>query len=142
MESAMEETRLGWFRTHRNLVLVVWVGLGLLAGIYACTFVRTSDVTKLAVVTAVSNPVVLEQIGSPMETGWLFPAKIALRRDSGHARFSISISGPRGRGTLYTEALKEAGVWRLVMLEFRKNGSSDRIDLLTSGAIQRAAPPQ
>ncbi|HVC91080.1 MAG TPA: cytochrome c oxidase assembly factor Coa1 family protein [Acidobacteriaceae bacterium] len=138
----MDETRPGWFRTHLTLVLVVWAGLGLLAGVYACTLVRTSDVTKLAITTAVSNPVVLEQVGSPMQTGWLFPAKITLRRDSGHARFSIPISGPRGSGTLYTEGLKEAGVWRLVMLEFKKYGSPDRIDLLANGAIQPAAPPQ
>lgn len=141
MESEMEEPRSSWFRTHLNLLLAVWIGFGLIAGIYTLTVVRTSDITKLAITTAVSNPVVLDQVGSPVKTGWLIPAKIAFRRNAGQARLSIPISGPKGSGTLFANGVREAGVWRLVTLRFRQDGSTDWVDLLASGVAQPAASP-
>jgi hypothetical protein len=102
--------RRGWLRTHWKLVVVVWIGLGLLGGIAAFVGIANSDATKLAISTAKSNVVLGQKLGQPLKTGWFMSGKIESTPGSGHAVLAIPISGPNGSGTIYSESRKRAGV--------------------------------
>ncbi len=51
---------------------------------------------------------------------------------SGYADLSFSLSGPKGKGTLYLVAQKSAGEWTFKRLEVQVEGRRERIDLLAA----------
>lgn len=130
METPVEKPRRGWLRAHWKLVLAVWLGLALSGAIAAFVLMSNSDAAKLAIATAKSNSALVERLGRPVKTGWFVSGNIEVTPASGHAELAIPVSAPKGRGTLYTEARKRAGLWHLEMLQFGSEGSSERLDLL------------
>lgn len=109
----------------------------------ALVLMRNSDVAKLTIAMAESNPALSEQLGRPLKTGWFVPGKIEVTPASGHSVLTIPVSGPNGSGTIYAEGRKGAGVWHLEMLQFGNEGSSQRLDLLVpDSAPTPTAPPQ
>ena len=74
------------------------------------------------------HPAAVEALGEPMEAGWFLSGRVQVTGPSGTASLAIPVSGPKQAGTLYVEALKEAGLWELRRLELApRNGG--RIDL-------------
>jgi Cytochrome oxidase complex assembly protein 1 len=143
MEDTVKKPRPGWLRAHWKLLLVLWVGLSLSGGIAAFVLMTNSDTAKLAIATAQSNVALAERLGRPLKTGWFISGKIEVTPASGHAELAIPVSGPKGRGTIYAESHKRAGVWQLEMLEFVSKGSSERLDLLGADvAPKTTAAPQ
>ena len=90
---------------------------------------------------AQSNRQVAQQLGSPIEEGWLLvagPRMFQMLPASRH--LSVPISGPKGKGTVYITAHKSAGRWHYSMMQVPAiDGSDEKIDLLGGGA---AAPSQ
>jgi cytochrome oxidase complex assembly protein 1 len=142
MEIPSEKPRRGWLRTHWKLVLAVWLGLSLSGAVAAFYLLSNSDATKLAVATAESNPALAERLGRPLKTGWFVSGSIEVTHGSGHAELAIPVSGPKGRGTLYAEARKHAGLWHLELLQFGSNNSTERLDLLAANVTQQTSPTQ
>jgi hypothetical protein len=104
---------------------------------------RSSDAVKLAIATAKSNPALVERLGQPLKTGWFVAGSIEITPASGHAELAIPVSGPKGRGTIYAEARKRAGLWRLNMLQFGGEESDIRLDLLVADQTpDPISPPQ
>jgi hypothetical protein len=135
MEYTASTTRKN--RLKRNSVWMIGVGTVLFA--VACiatifysvgTMLRDSDAFHLAVSAAQASPVLLEKVGSPMETGRFISGSIEVSPATGLAELSIPVSGPRGRGKLYVEAHKSAGNWRMSLLQFVGEGTQTPIDLL------------
>jgi len=136
MENPVEKTRQSWLQAHWKLVLAASVGLALCATIAVFASLRSSDVVKLAVATAESNSALADRLGRPLDTGWFVTGKLEVTPASGHAELAIPVSGPKGKGTIYVDGRKRAGVWHLEMLQFGAEGSGQRLDLLAaSGAV-------
>jgi hypothetical protein len=135
--------RRGWLRAHRKLVLVLWLGLAVSGALMGFALMRSSDAVKLAIATAKSNPALVERLGQPLKTGWFVAGSIEITPASGHAELAIPVSGPKGRGTIYAEARKRAGLWRLNMLQFGGEESDIRLDLLVADQMpDPISPPQ
>jgi hypothetical protein len=135
--------RRGWLRAHRKLVLVLWLGLAVSGALMGFALMRSSDAVKLAIATAKSNPALVERLGQPLKTGWFVAGSIEITPASGHAELAIPVSGPKGRGTIYAEARKRAGLWRLNMLQFGGEESDIRLDLLVADQTpDPISPPQ
>jgi Cytochrome oxidase complex assembly protein 1 len=137
METAGEKPR-SWLRAHWKLVLAVWLGLALSGAVAAFVLMSNSEVVKLALSVAESNPMLAERLGQPLKRGWLVSGSVEVTPASGHAELAIPVSGPKGSGTLYAQARKRAGLWHLEDLQFGSEGSSERLDLL---APDKAAKP-
>lgn len=75
------------------------------------------------------HPAAREVLGEPMEAGWLTTGNINVTPAAGEAKLAIPVSGPRGRGTLYVEAVKRAGKWQMNLLELAPSAGA-RINLL------------
>jgi len=132
-----------------------WLGRNwkwLLAAIFVCGVVfvvgiftlimgamRSSDVAKEAFARAQSNAVVAQRLGTPISEGWLVGGSINVSPGSGDADLSVPISGPKGKGTVYVTAQKNAGTWAYSRMLATVEGSNDSIDLL---AGPTAAEPQ
>jgi len=135
METATSLARKSWIKRHGSWV--IGIGSALLAAtlfvaIYftAGTLFHDSDAFHLAMATASANPVVMQSVGTPLETGRFVSGNMQITPATGHAEFSVPISGPRGHGKLYVEAHKSAGSWLLSVLEFIADGSQTAVDLL------------
>jgi len=124
----------------RNCLWVVPVGcLGLLLlgaafiGV-VITFtmggIKSTDAYKEALARARANPEVSAALGEPVTAGWFVQGKVNVSGPTGDADLSIPLSGPKGKGTLYLTAHKEAGVWKYQVLEVAVEGRPDRIKLL------------
>jgi hypothetical protein len=132
------QTSRSWFA--RNALWVVPVGcLGILAALAAFAglvltiamgSVKATDAYREAVDRAKASPQVLAALGEPVKVGWFVSGKVNVSGPSGDADLSIPLSGPRGKGTLYATARKQAGRWRYEVLEVEAEGRKDRIDLM------------
>jgi len=143
MGNSSDKPSRSWLRSHWKVVVAVWLGLALSGAVVAIVLIARSDAVKLAISTAESSPVLAERLGQPMKTGWFVSGSIEVTPASGHAELAIPISGPKGSGTIYAEARKRAGMWQLEMLQFGKDGSTERLDLLAADTPPKpTAAPQ
>jgi len=126
-ERSWPERNWGWLVAASIASLVIFFASIILL---LLSLLQNSDATKLAIKTAKSSPVLVEQIGSPMKIGWIISGNIDVTPETGSAKLSIPVSGPKGLGTLDVEAHKRAGQWHLDLLEFEKDDSSIWINLL------------
>ncbi len=91
----------------------------------------------MAVERLTQSPAAIAELGSPIAAG--FPTgHVSVEDDSGSAELTFSASGPKGSGTVYADARKDLGVWRLTRLELEVAGGDRRIDL---GATPRRSGP-
>lgn len=142
MDVATKQSRPGWLRVHWKLVVAVWVGLALAGAVVAFVLITNSDAARLTISTAESNAVLSEKLGVPMETGWFISGKIEVNPAGGHAELAIPISGPKSRGTIYSESRKRAGVWQLDSLEFVGKEGGEHLNLLASDAPEKNTTSQ
>jgi hypothetical protein len=133
--------RRSWLGRNWKWLLATFLlgGLALVFGLFALIMgtIRSSDVAKASVAMAQSNRQVAQQLGSPIEEGWLLSGSVNVSNASGDADLSVPISGPNGKGTVYVTAHKSAGRWHYSVMQVAIDGSDERIDLL-AGAV--AAP--
>lgn len=101
--------------------------------IVSVTF-RDSDVSRMAVAAAESNPVVQRKLGEPLKVGFLTSGTMEISGSSGHADLSIPVRGPRGQGTIYAVAQRSAGLWKFETLDIVFDGTNSRMTLLKEGA--------
>jgi len=106
-------------------VVVVVFGGGLFMAI--TTTMKNSDAYKLAVVQLQGNPEVTRVLGTPMTTG-IPMGNIQFSGTDGKANLSFSAKGPKGKGTVYIEAVETMGQWRLDQAVFEDADSKRRID--------------
>jgi hypothetical protein len=129
MDTSEIPRRPSWIRRNWKWVAAVWLGLGISGSGVAFFAMANSDARQLAIAGAQSNPAVEERLGHPIQAGWFTSGEIEVNEAGGHAELAIPISGPKGKGTIYVEAHKRAGIWKLDLLQFG-DGGADRLDLL------------
>lgn len=138
----MEPRRRGWWsRNWKWFVPVGCLGLVLLALLAAGSLVgailggmKRSEVFQTALERTRASPAAVEALGEPIEPGWWLTGSVNVSGPSGEASFAAPLSGPKGDGTLYVEAIKQAGEWRLTLLQLEVDGTGERIDLLAESA--------
>jgi hypothetical protein len=139
--------RPGWLkRNWKWLLAAVFVcGLAFVVAIVTLLMgvMRSSDVAKEAVARAQSNSLVTQRLGTPIAEGWFVGGSINVSTASGDADLSVPISGPKGKGTVYVTAQKNAGRWEYSVMQAAIEGNGDRIDLLATAAPAQAqsTPP-
>ena len=104
---------------------VIWVGFFLLiAGLFGGTFYsfRHSEAYALGVSTLQTSPIATAILGSPIETSFPF-GKISYDGGTGSADLSFSASGPKAKGTVFLEAVKNGGAWSIKRLTLKVDGS-------------------
>ena len=127
-----------WFARNWKWLLPVGILLSLLlfasfvGGIFLVveSSFQHSDSYVQALARVRADPLVVQKIGQPINAGWLVSGSINVSGNSGDADFSIPITGPKGKGTLYVVAKKTAGSWEFRTLQVEVPGATERIDLL------------
>ncbi len=97
--------------------------------IFVMSMMKSSGAYELAMARATENDTVLQEIGEPIEVGFIVSGSIQTSGSSGTADLSIPISGPKGEATLFIVAEKEAGEWQadILAIQFK---DSYRLNLL------------
>jgi len=112
--------------------VVVWLGFAALfvAMFFTITAVfRNTEVAQLALAAAAANPQVAQLTGKPMSTGTP-SGEISESSTRGSASIAFSVQGPNGRGTVFVEAKKELGQWKIERMVLQDEGAGRRIDLV------------
>jgi hypothetical protein len=94
------------------------------------SFIRATDIYKLAFGKASASPAVKEAIGEPVGVGTSFSGDIEDGETSGKANFLVDVSSATGKGRLAVEAVKADGSWKLLRLDFTPRGASEPLNLL------------
>lgn len=133
-------------RTQRvwALAALAVIGATLLLGaavFFAVTIaLKQSDVYKLAYAQVSSDPKATSVLGTPIDTG-MVQGSINTVGPSGSADISFSVSGPKAKGTLYTQATKDVGRWRIDRMELELDGAASRIPLVAASAPHAPSLP-
>lgn len=97
------------------------LGCGCLTGVLVCGggvgviffgatwLIKSSDVYTESVNSAKADPQVIAALGEPVEEGFMPSGKFNTVNDSGEAIFQVSLSGPKGKGSLNVVATKSPG---------------------------------
>ena|SRR6266404_8442323 len=111
------------------IVLLVGVAFVAAAFFLALGMMKQSDAYKIAVDRAQQDQAVIDALGSPINAGNFVSGSSHVEGPSGDAKLSIPITGPKGKGTLYVEAAKSAGVWQFTTLVVKTEKTGEQINL-------------
>jgi hypothetical protein len=105
---------------------------GCITGIVAVVFgaIKSSTPYTESLVAVRANQAVQQELGLPIEPGFLVTGNLNTSATSGHADLSYAVSGSNGSGTVYLVADKAAGEWSFVTLQLTLDKSGKQIDLL------------
>lgn len=112
------------------LLALLFFGSTLGLVLFGFSLIHQSDAVQLPLKVAEQNAEVQDELGTPLELGYLFQGNIDFDNDSGNANFTIPVKGPTGTGELKVKAETVNGDWVFERAEIRLNRSSKRIDLL------------
>lgn len=116
-------------------VVVVAFGLFLLLG----NLMRTSAPVTMALERLQHNPQAVALLGEPIKPG--FPMGSLIQDGvQGCALLHVSVTGSRAEGTVYIDATRDLGKWRLNRLELETDENAPRLNLApeASGPAQIA----
>lgn len=137
----------GWWQRHWKwaVPLLSLAMLALAAGVVYLVVsmigkgMRDNDAYRIAFEQARTDPRVIAALGEPIEHNGFLSGRMVANR---YADLRIPISGPRGEGAIYLEALTRTGVWKFASLAATPDGSDTPIDLLPGLPPQRRATPE
>jgi len=109
-----------------TVALFVCLVFVFVAGIF-----KSNDAYATAMERVRANPILVRELGTPIEAGWRFAGSVKINGPSGSADFSAPLHGSHGRGTLYVTATKSADRWHYTVLEVAVEGRDERISLLS-----------
>ncbi len=123
-----------WGFVAWGAIIVLYGGLTLL---FIMLFPRFEPYV-MAVARLTQNPAAISELGAPIRPG--FPwGRFSTSGDRGEAELSFSATGPKGQGTVYVDAVKSGGKWRLTRVDLVV-ADGRRIDL--RGAASARSPPR
>lgn len=110
---------------------IVCAGLiALCIGLYfvIMTSMKDSDAYKLGVSKLQASSEAISILGTPVSTG--FPmGNIEVSGPTGKASLSFGVQGSKSKGTVYLDAVKELGKWKVNQIELEVEGKQERLDL-------------
>jgi hypothetical protein len=117
-------------------LLVVFAGFLAVLGGVLMGGMKSTDAYRDGLARAQASPEVRAALGEPIKAGWFVQGKVNVSGPSGNADLSVPLSGPKGKGTLYITAKKQAGKWEYEVLEVAVDGRQERINLLNSSGLR------
>lgn len=110
------------------IAYLVLIGLFVALFFSITAAVKNSEVYKRSIVKLQSNSTAMNTLGTPITTG--FPiGSIEISGPKGKADFSFSVEGSKSTGTVYVDAVKDLGTWKINRIELEVEGRQDRINL-------------
>ena len=108
-------------------IVIFGVGIfGLITGV--SKILKTSEPYQTALARAKANEKVVAALGTPIEDG--FPSgSVNTNNDSGDADLNVSLTGPKGKGTLYVVGTRARGTWTYSKMSVTLTATGDEIDL-------------
>jgi hypothetical protein len=110
------------------IVYLVLIALFAASMYFALTSLKNSDVYALAVSRLEANAEAVSQLGAPITTG-IPMGSVQISGPGGKADFSFSAEGQRNRGTVYVDATRDMGTWKINRIELKLQNSGKRINL-------------
>jgi hypothetical protein len=99
------------------------------AAVFSVPYIlQQSEPYQVAVARVQGNAEAVSALGEPISIGLPW-GNIQVSGPDGKADFSFSVTGPKGKGTVYIDARKDLGTWRVERLELDVPGRSGRINL-------------
>ena len=123
-------------RTQRHWAIagvIVWVVFTALfvGGAWGMHALMTKNGAYVKTMEVLRADLSVEEIyGRPVQDGWFPTGSVSVENSRGEANLEISISGPKASGTAYSEATREAGIWRLTYLATRVDGGQDVVVII------------
>ena len=108
------------------LFVVVLIG-ALFLGIGS--LLTNSDAFKESITAARNNKIVIEKLGSPLETDGMVYGNINVSNDTGNCDLEIPVKGPKGKGTLFVVGTKK-GKWNYSEMSVFIEKTEEEVDLL------------
>lgn len=99
---------------------------GLIFSIFS--MLKGSEPFKIAVARLESNQEVSQLLGRPLSTG-IPMGSIQVVNEGGRADLYFSVEGPKGKGTVYVDAVREDGNWKINKLYLDEKVTGRQIDL-------------
>ncbi len=132
---------LGWVVSVGCLSMIL-LGCLFVMSIFgvATTALKSSDAYAIAMSTAEHDPVVIAELGAPLEPGWFVSGSVNVSGGSGHADLSIPVSGSVHSGKVNAVAEKSGGAWTFSKLNVTVNGRPGALDLLPKLSAPGAHP--
>lgn len=134
--AATEPRRSWWSRNWKwfvptgcATVIVLGIGFICVVAFFAFGLMKSTDAYKTAVERAKADERVVAALGTPIEQGFWVSGHSQVDGSSGSADFSIPLSGPKGKGTVYVVATKSAGDWKYEKLFVEIDQTKQRINL-------------
>ena len=116
------------------LVWIVVIGLVAATAFGLVSMLRDSDVYRMALAKVQANEAAMRMLGAPIEGG-IPMGSINISGPSGEAQLAIPVAGRQSKGTVYVEATRSMGQWRLDRIELEIEGEEKRIDLNSGRTI-------
>jgi hypothetical protein len=121
-----------WFVPTGCLSILILFGLFIAAIFFGVTsMINDSDAYKGAMTQAQHNKLVIEKLGSPIESDGITSGSININNNTGNCDLKIPIKGPKGKGTLFVVAKKKVS-WKYSELSVYVDATGDEIDLLAN----------
>jgi hypothetical protein len=119
-----------WFVPTGCLSLLVLFGL-FIAGIFfgVTSMMTDSDAYKEAMNKVQHNKIIIEKLGSPIESDGMTSGSINIQNNGGNCDLQIPIKGSKGKGTLFVVAEKR-GTWKYSIMSVYIEATKEEIDLL------------
>lgn len=121
-------------RVQRNwaiaglIMLVAMIAVGAATTYGVMMALKDSEPYKLAVARLQANQRAVEALGAPVSTGTP-SGSFEISGPTGSAELAIPATGSKAKGTIYFEATRDMGQWKIKRIELEVDGRAGRIDL-------------
>jgi hypothetical protein len=120
---------------------VVAVGVFFVVALTGLIFyvIRNSDTNTETLRRAQASPALIQQIGEPIQMGWLVMGTVSRSNETGDSDMSVPVIGPKGSARIHTVGVRDATGWHYSkMMATLENGQ--QIDLLQPPQAQVVTP--
>ena len=102
------------------------IGLGVIGAFAA---IKSSEPYSESLRRAQASAELIEELGEPIESGFLVQGNIHLNNNDGNADLNYTVSGPKGTATVNVVGSKKDGVWSYSEMNATPSDGSALIDL-------------
>lgn len=119
-----------WLIPSGCLTLLILFGL-FIGGIFyeVTSIIKDSDAYKESMTAVQNNTLVVEKLGSPIETDGMVSGNVTSTNDVRTCDVQVPLKGPKGKATLFVVGEKR-GKWKYSEMSVYIENTDEKIDLL------------